>query len=162
MCVLEYSFPWREDRECQTVLLCAPAWCIIHIRVLAQRLRQGCRFRDKRLYPTPSRQAHNNDLLTKDQNGFRKSRSTLDTVYKVAQIVHKNDIDKRKTGIIFLDFSKAFDSLNHQMLLDKLPPLGLCTDTVDWFRSYLGGRAQRTICNSCVCCQIWPGRQRIG
>ena len=46
-----------------------------------------------------------------------------------------------------IDFTKAFDSLDHSKLLGKLPALGLCQDTVLWFGSYLAGRKQKTVCN---------------
>ena len=41
------------------------------------------------------------------------------------------------TGLIFLDVSKAFDTLDHSIMLDKLSSLGMNRSTVQWFRSYL-------------------------
>ena len=49
------------------------------------------------------------------------------------------------TGLIFLDLSKAFDTLDHNIMLDKLALLGMNRFAVQWFRSYLTTRTQ------CVC-----------
>ena len=49
----------------------------------------------------------------------------------------------RFTGAVFLDLSKAFDTVDHHLLLQKLINIGL-TDSVQWFRSYLTKRSQIT------------------
>ena len=48
------------------------------------------------------------------------------------------------TGVLFLDLKKAFDTVDHDILLYKLQSFGLAEDTIEWFRSYLGGRQQVT------------------
>ena len=50
----------------------------------------------------------------------------------------------RLTGDVFLDLSKAFNTVDHNLLLHKLISLGLSDDTVNWFQSYLTNRKQRT------------------
>ena len=52
------------------------------------------------------------------------------------------------TTAIFIDFRKAFDTVNHNILLAKLPGFGFNTHLTKWFRSYLSGRVQCTIANS--------------
>ena len=49
------------------------------------------------------------------------------------------------TGMLFLDISKAFDSINHKILLGKLEHIGLSARSLRWFKSYLADRRQ------CVC-----------
>ena len=51
-----------------------------------------------------------------------------------------------KVGVIYMDLSKAFDSLNHELLIAKLKCYGLDQHAVEFFRSYLSNRYQ--------CCKI--------
>ena len=51
-----------------------------------------------------------------------------------------------KVGVIYKDLSKAFDSLNHELLICKLKCYGLDQHAVEFFRSYLS--------NCCQCCKI--------
>ena len=48
------------------------------------------------------------------------------------------------TGAVFLDLNKAFDTVNHKMLLNKLDSLGLNNNTMDWFTFYLSDGEQVT------------------
>ena len=45
--------------------------------------------------------------------------------------------------VVLLDMSKAFDSISHTVLLQKLQALGVSSPSLDWFHSYLTGRCQR-------------------
>ena len=49
---------------------------------------------------------------------------------------------KKMSALILLDLSKAFDSVSHQRLLQKLSAVGASPATVSWFQSYLTGRTQ--------------------
>lgn len=46
------------------------------------------------------------------------------------------------TGMLFLDISKAFDSIDHKILLGKLERIGLSARSLRWFKSYLSNRQQ--------------------
>jgi len=50
----------------------------------------------------------------------------------------------RLTGAFFLDLSKAFDTVDHNLLRHKLKSVGLSDDALNWFQSYLTNRKQRT------------------
>ena len=84
----------------------------------------------------------NHDILFQNQFGIRKNNST---VYALAQITEtiKESIDKGKYGCgIFIDLRKAFDTVNHGILLQKLEHYGIRENTLDWFQSYLSDRKQ--------------------
>ena len=52
-------------------------------------------------------------------------------------------MDKKKiTAIVLLDMSKAFDSINHGILLNKLQDIGASISALQWFNSYLSNRTQ--------------------
>jgi len=84
----------------------------------------------------------NHSLLTNQQHGFLKGRSTTTAIILLTEHI----IDQLEEGCIvnslFLDFSKAFDCLNHEHLLQKLGHLGIKDQEGKWFRSYLKGRVQ--------------------
>ena len=59
------------------------------------------------------------------------------------------NIDRGKyTGLIFIDLKKAFDTLNHDILLKKLDKYGISGPELDWFTSYLQERKQFCKVNS--------------
>ncbi len=51
--------------------------------------------------------------------------------------------DRNTADVVYLDFAKAFDSVNHMSLLAKLELLGLCESVVRWVRSCLKGETYR-------------------
>lgn len=81
-------------------------------------------------------------ILSNSQFGFRSKHSTSHALLDFTDKVSKAIDDSKHTLGIFLDLSKAFDTINHDILLHKLSYYGIRGITLDWFRSYLFNRSQ--------------------
>ena len=90
----------------------------------------------------------NNDLLTTKQYGFRKGISTESALTNFAVEVLLNMERGKLCGAVFLDLTKAFDTVDHGILLSKLSAIGLSGNSLNWFQSYINKRSQRTCCES--------------
>lgn len=84
-----------------------------------------------------------NNILCEQQHGFRKGRSPMTAIFQLVNGVGQALDEKRKVGTIFCDLSKAFDTLDHSLLLKKLAFYGVNDVSFDWFMSYLTNRKQR-------------------
>ena len=87
------------------------------------------------------------DLLNENQFGFREKHSTgtclVDFLHSIYEEVDKGG----SVGTIYLDLSKAFDSVDHQILSLKLRSLGFRLSSICWFESYLNNHTQCTKVN---------------
>ena len=83
-----------------------------------------------------------NDILNESQYGFRKKRSTLHALLNSTENIYQACDSKLHTLGIFIDFSKAFDTVNHSILLKKLYHYGIKGDLLQLLSSYLKGRKQ--------------------
>lgn len=72
-----------------------------------------------RIYP------HIDPLLRPNQNGFRRGRSTLPQILALRRIIEECKIGKRSAAIVFVDFSKAFDSINREAMFHILGLYGI-------------------------------------
>ena len=84
-------------------------------------------------------------LITPRQHGFIKGRSTNTNLIEITSTIVNNFENRSQTDVIYTDFSKAFDRVNHKMLIKKLDLLGLPTWLLKWISSYLCNRTQRVI-----------------
>ncbi len=86
-------------------------------------------------------------FLHKHQYGFRRGHSTTQAIGQLNNWVLEAMDRKELTGLLFVDISKAFDSINHKILLGKLEHIGLSESSLKWFKSYLKDRQQRVCIN---------------
>ncbi len=80
--------------------------------------------------------------LYKHQYGFRKGYSTVNAVSEFVADTLQAFEDKQYTVAVFLDLSKAFDTIDHKILLYKLSNYGIRGKALEWFKSYLSDRTQ--------------------
>ena len=85
-----------------------------------------------------------NKLISSCQFGFRLGKSTSTALLNFTDHILSNMDNGKVTGAIFLDL-KAFDTVNHEILMRKLKNLGVSGKSLSWFNSYLTGRSQRTV-----------------
>ena len=83
-----------------------------------------------------------NRLLSPFQSGFRKQHSTTFAALSFANTIWRNIDQGFMTVAVFLDFRKAFDTIDHSILLRKLHFLGIKGKELNWFQNYLSGRTQ--------------------
>ena len=85
-----------------------------------------------------------NNLLSRHQHAYRRGHSTQTCLVEVVTYLYKLIDQKKWTAIASLDLSKAFDSICHSLLLNKLAKLNCSEQTLTWIKSYLSNRKQRT------------------
>ena len=88
---------------------------------------------------------NDNNLLTSCQSGFRSFHSTLTALTEATNSWSVNIDNGLLNGVVFLDLKKAFDTIDHSIILRKLKIYGIEQESLKWFQSYLDDRKQ-------VCC----------
>ncbi|CAM5107768.1 unnamed protein product [Eretmochelys imbricata] len=90
---------------------------------------------------------HERKVIRNSQHGFTKGRSCLTNLITFYDEI-TGSVDEGKTvDIVFLDFSKAFDTVSHSILVSKLKKYGLDECTIRWGESWLDCRAQQVVIN---------------
>ena len=102
---------------------------------------------EKIMYERLNNHLIKNDILYSMQHGFRSGHSTAMSLINLQeQITTAIDNNEFSVGI-FIDLAKAFDTVDHGILLKKLQHYGIRGVTHQWFDSYLTNRNQQVICN---------------
>ena len=84
-------------------------------------------------------------LINKTQHGFLKKRSCVTQLLSVLHDIGKNLDNNKQVDMIYLDFAKAFHSVDHAILHHKLYAHGLRGSILLWFKYYLTDRCQRVV-----------------
>ena len=85
------------------------------------------------------------DLLYDLQHGFREKRSCDTQLTMLFEDLARNTSVGKQTDLILLDFSKAFDKVNHSKLIWKLHQYGIRGNALSWIRAFLGNRSQTVV-----------------
>ena len=88
-----------------------------------------------------------NQILCHNQHGFRSGRSCLTQMLSHFDDVLSGLTNNLDTDAIYLDYAKAFDKVDHNLLLKKLKLYGFCDSLVNWIESFLTNRSQKVVLN---------------
>ena len=91
-----------------------------------------------------------NEFFCKNQFGFRENHSTELALLSLTERIYEAVDNKKYVIIVSVDLRKAFDVIQHDILLDKLENLGIRGFMLKWFSAYLKNRTQKTIVNQTV------------
>ena len=95
-----------------------------------------------------------NKILSQSQFGFRPKLSTSTALAFFTDSILDNADNGLITASVFLDLNKAFDAVDHNILLRKLKLIGLDSKSLNWFESYLSNRPQKTSISNTLSCPL--------
>lgn len=82
------------------------------------------------------------NCISVHQHGFIPKKSTTTGIFSALELIHNHINEGLHTLCIFVDLSKAFDSINHEILLSKMFAYGIRGPVLEWIRSYIFNRLQ--------------------
>ena len=105
---------------------------------------------EKNIYYRVVDHMETNNILYPKQFGFRRKHSMTDAISIFLSDLLKGGDEQMNVISIFIDLKKAFDTVNHTLILDKLIQLGIEDTNLNWFKSYLTNRIQCTQIGDCI------------
>lgn len=104
---------------------------------------------EKIIYKRIVQHSEANSVLYKHQYGFRKHHSTYMALLHLTDKIISSQHNNEFTCCVFLDLSKAFDTVDHSVLLGKLNKYGFHGSTFKWLNNYISDRRQFVCVNGC-------------
>ena len=104
-----------------------------------------CKFLEHIMASHLVRHLNKHDLLYDLQHGFREKRACETQLTMLFEDLARTTSSGKQTDFILLDFSKAFDKVNHSKLLWKLHQYGIRGTALSWIRAFLGYRSQTVV-----------------
>ena len=103
---------------------------------------------EKEIFKQFYKHLNDNMLVSNFQTGFRPGHSTITTLLQMCDNWYENMDNGKLTGVVFINIRKAFDSIDHSILLKKLAYYGVSQVEFTWFQSYLANRQQQCQVNN--------------
>lgn len=100
--------------------------------------------------------SHVSPYLNSHQHGFLPRRSTVSNLLEYSAWLANNLEQKKQIDMIYLDFSKAFDTVSHSLLMDKLHDFGITGKLHQWFASYISQRSVKVGFNGVFSSSYYP------
>ena len=88
---------------------------------------------------------HVRNTISGSQHGFVRYRSTVSNLAYYIYYISESIDNKKYVDCVYLDFSKAIDSMRHPLLIHKLKSYGYSGQCILWLQSYLLNRKQRVV-----------------
>ena len=86
-----------------------------------------------------------NKIITDTQHGFRSGRSCFTQLLDHMENIYKNLQENKEVDVIYLDYAKAFDKVDHEILLVKLKKLGIKGKLLQWIKDFLSNNRFQTV-----------------
>lgn len=84
---------------------------------------------------------NDNQILSNKQYGFQRGKSTTQLLSSFTDVIYKHLDSRKQILVVFVDYSKAFDTLKHNILLEALDDSGIRGPLFDWCKDYLYDRS---------------------
>ena len=139
-------------KQCFVAMACHPKLHVIIWHMISVKLNNGKKIMFKGELHCVQRYFRKQTSLTENiRHITEKVRNITENIYNVIENIRKAlDDGNIGCGGVYVDLQKAFDTLDHQILLAKLNHYGICGVSNDWFKSYLSNRNQYVCINGFV------------